>query len=90
MKDCKNYENETERELDFKTLTVQHAGIYTCKILISHEGKIYHSTNTIKLIVEEGKKGFWNFEACFFVLLTIEIFNYSSHLINIYKGDQLS
>ncbi|KFM05423.1 Interleukin-18 receptor 1, partial [Aptenodytes forsteri] len=52
-KDCKNYENETERELDFKTLTVQHAGIYTCKILISHEGKIYHSTNTIKLIVEE-------------------------------------
>nr|XP_010301666.1 PREDICTED: interleukin-18 receptor 1 [Balearica regulorum gibbericeps] len=52
-KDCKNYENETERELDFKTLTVQHSGIYTCKILISHEGKIYHSTNTIKLIVEE-------------------------------------
>ncbi|XP_009324515.1 PREDICTED: interleukin-18 receptor 1 [Pygoscelis adeliae] len=52
-KDCKNYENETERELDFKTLTVQHAGIYTCKILISHEGKTYHSTNTIKLIVEE-------------------------------------
>ncbi|XP_076215985.1 interleukin-18 receptor 1 [Aptenodytes patagonicus] len=52
-KDCKNYENETERELDFKTLTLQHAGIYTCKILISHEGKIYHSTNTIKLIVEE-------------------------------------
>ncbi|KAM6288472.1 interleukin-18 receptor 1 [Spheniscus humboldti] len=52
-KDCKSYENETERELDFKTLTVQHAGIYTCKILISHEGKIYHSTNTIKLIVEE-------------------------------------
>ncbi|KAK4829557.1 hypothetical protein QYF61_005226, partial [Mycteria americana] len=52
-KDCKNYENETERELDFKTLTVQHSGIYTCKILISHEGKIYHSTNTIKLVVEE-------------------------------------
>ncbi|XP_074715205.1 interleukin-18 receptor 1 [Strix uralensis] len=51
-KDCKNYENETERELDFKTLTVQHSGIYTCKILISHEGKIYHSTNTIKLVVE--------------------------------------
>ncbi|XP_009571265.1 PREDICTED: interleukin-18 receptor 1 [Fulmarus glacialis] len=52
-KDCKNYENETERELDFKTLTVQHSGIYTCKILISHEGKMYHSTNTIKLVVEE-------------------------------------
>ncbi|KAM6099530.1 interleukin-18 receptor 1 isoform 1-T7 [Theristicus caerulescens] len=52
-KDCKNYENETERELDFKTLTVQHSGIYTCKILISHEGEIYHSTNTIKLVVEE-------------------------------------
>ncbi|KFV59863.1 Interleukin-18 receptor 1, partial [Gavia stellata] len=52
-KDCKNYENETERELDFKTLTVQHSGIYTCKILISHEGRIYHSTNTIKLVVEE-------------------------------------
>ncbi|NWH56211.1 IL18R protein, partial [Geococcyx californianus] len=52
-KDCKNYENETERELDFKTLRVQHSGIYTCKILISHEGKIYHSTNTIKLVVEE-------------------------------------
>ncbi|XP_049690559.1 interleukin-18 receptor 1 [Accipiter gentilis] len=52
-KDCKNYENETERELDFKTLTVQHSGIYTCKILISHKGKIYHSTNTIKLVVEE-------------------------------------
>ncbi|XP_009932864.2 interleukin-18 receptor 1 isoform X4 [Opisthocomus hoazin] len=52
-KDCKNYENETERELDFKTLTVEHSGIYTCKILISHEGKIYHSTNTIKLVVEE-------------------------------------
>ncbi|XP_053935824.1 interleukin-18 receptor 1 isoform X2 [Cuculus canorus] len=52
-KDCKNYENETERELDFKTLTVQHSGIYTCKILIGHEGKIYHSTNTIKLVVEE-------------------------------------
>ncbi|KAM6420422.1 interleukin-18 receptor 1-like isoform 3-T4 [Pluvialis apricaria] len=52
-KDCKNYDNETERELDFKTLTVQHSGIYTCKILISHEGKIYHSTNTIKLVVEE-------------------------------------
>ncbi|XP_052630038.1 interleukin-18 receptor 1 [Harpia harpyja] len=52
-KDCKNYENETERELDFKTLTVQHSGIYTCKILISHGGKIYHSTNTIKLVVEE-------------------------------------
>ncbi|XP_068251354.1 interleukin-18 receptor 1 [Nyctibius grandis] len=52
-KDCKIYENETERELDFKTLTVQHSGIYTCKILISHKGKIYHSTNTIKLIVEE-------------------------------------
>ncbi|XP_050770172.1 interleukin-18 receptor 1 [Gymnogyps californianus] len=52
-KDCKNYENETERELDFKTLTVQHSGIYTCKILISHEGKVYHSTNTIKLVVEE-------------------------------------
>ncbi|XP_065533828.1 interleukin-18 receptor 1 isoform X2 [Lathamus discolor] len=52
-KDCKNYENETELELDFETLTVQHSGIYTCKILISHEGKIYHSTNTIKLVVEE-------------------------------------
>ncbi|XP_005151422.1 interleukin-18 receptor 1 [Melopsittacus undulatus] len=52
-KDCKNYENETERELDFETLTVQHSGIYTCKILISHEGKTYHSTNTIKLLVEE-------------------------------------
>ncbi|KFQ12587.1 Interleukin-18 receptor 1, partial [Leptosomus discolor] len=52
-KDCKNYENETERELDFKTLTVQHSGIYTCKILISHGGQIYHSTNTIKLVVEE-------------------------------------
>ncbi|XP_005504718.2 interleukin-18 receptor 1 isoform X1 [Columba livia] len=52
-KDCKNYENETERELDFKTLTVQHSGIYTCKILIHHEGKIYHSTSTIKLVVEE-------------------------------------
>ncbi|XP_057278327.1 interleukin-18 receptor 1 [Pezoporus wallicus] len=52
-KDCKNYENATERELDFETLTVQHSGIYTCKILISHEGKIYHSTNTIKLVVEE-------------------------------------
>ncbi|XP_010176449.1 interleukin-18 receptor 1, partial [Antrostomus carolinensis] len=51
-KDCKNYANETERELDFKTLTVQHSGIYTCKILISHEGEIYHSTNTIKLVVE--------------------------------------
>ncbi|KAM6316588.1 interleukin-18 receptor 1 [Aegotheles albertisi] len=51
-KDCKIYENETERELDFKTLTIQHAGIYTCKILISHEGKVYHSTNTIKLEVE--------------------------------------
>ncbi|XP_009871621.1 PREDICTED: interleukin-18 receptor 1, partial [Apaloderma vittatum] len=52
-KDCKNYENETGRELDFKTLTVQHSGIYTCKILISHEGKIYYSTNTIKLVVED-------------------------------------
>ncbi|XP_010176984.1 PREDICTED: interleukin-18 receptor 1 [Mesitornis unicolor] len=52
-KDCKNYENETERELDFTALTVQHSGIYTCKILISHEGKVYHSTNTIKLVVEE-------------------------------------
>ncbi|XP_063195234.1 interleukin-18 receptor 1 isoform X1 [Chroicocephalus ridibundus] len=52
-KDCKNFENETERELDFKTLTVQHSGIYTCKILINHEGKTYHSTNTIKLVVEE-------------------------------------
>uniref|UniRef100_A0A8B9DIP7 Interleukin-18 receptor accessory protein n=1 Tax=Anser cygnoides TaxID=8845 RepID=A0A8B9DIP7_ANSCY len=52
-KDCKNYENETERELDFKTLTVQHSGIYTCKILISHNGRIYHSTSTIKLVVEE-------------------------------------
>ncbi|XP_069733089.1 interleukin-18 receptor 1 isoform X2 [Phaenicophaeus curvirostris] len=52
-KDCKNYENETERELDFTTLTVEHSGIYTCKILIGHEGKIYQSTNTIKLVVEE-------------------------------------
>ncbi|KFP04164.1 Interleukin-18 receptor 1, partial [Calypte anna] len=52
-KDCKIYENETERELDFKTLVVEHSGIYTCKILISHEGKMYHSTNTIKLVVEE-------------------------------------
>ncbi|XP_066840572.1 interleukin-18 receptor 1 [Anser cygnoides] len=52
-KDCKNYQNETERELDFKTLTVQHSGIYTCKILISHNGRIYHSTSTIKLVVEE-------------------------------------
>ncbi|XP_051662827.1 interleukin-18 receptor 1 isoform X2 [Manacus candei] len=52
-KDCKNYEHETERELHFRTLTAQHSGIYTCKIIISHEGKIYHSTNTIKLIVEE-------------------------------------
>ncbi|XP_071601043.1 interleukin-18 receptor 1 [Heliangelus exortis] len=52
-KDCKIYENETERELDFKTLVVQHSGIYTCKILISHEGKMYYSTNTIKLVVEE-------------------------------------
>ncbi|NXI62837.1 IL18R protein, partial [Anseranas semipalmata] len=52
-KDCKSYGNETERELDFKTLTVEHSGIYTCKILISHEGKIYHSTSTIKLVVEE-------------------------------------
>ncbi|XP_065512940.1 interleukin-18 receptor 1 [Caloenas nicobarica] len=52
-KDCESYENETERELDFKTLTVQHSGIYTCKILIHHEGKTYHSTNTIKLVVEE-------------------------------------
>ncbi|KFP25179.1 Interleukin-18 receptor 1, partial [Colius striatus] len=52
-KDCKNYENETERELDFKVLTLQHSGIYTCKILINHQGKIYHSTNTIKLVVEE-------------------------------------
>ncbi|XP_019478779.1 interleukin-18 receptor 1 isoform X2 [Meleagris gallopavo] len=52
-KDCKNYENERGRELDFKTLSVQHSGIYTCKISISHEGKIYHSTNTIRLVVEE-------------------------------------
>ncbi|XP_009077805.1 PREDICTED: interleukin-18 receptor 1, partial [Acanthisitta chloris] len=52
-KDCKNYEHETERELNFRTLTVQHSGIYTCKILISREGNIYHSTNTIKLVVEE-------------------------------------
>ncbi|XP_010280599.1 PREDICTED: interleukin-18 receptor 1 [Phaethon lepturus] len=52
-KDCKKYENETERELDFKSLTVQHSGMYTCKILINHEGKLYHSTNTIKLVVEE-------------------------------------
>ncbi|XP_032536594.1 interleukin-18 receptor 1 isoform X2 [Chiroxiphia lanceolata] len=52
-KDCKNYEHETERELHFRTLTAQHSGIYTCKIIISHEGKIYHSTNTIKLVVEE-------------------------------------
>ncbi|KAM9264821.1 interleukin-18 receptor 1 [Cariama cristata] len=52
-KDCKNYENQTEQELDFRNLKVQHSGIYTCKILISHEGKMYHSTNTIKLVVEE-------------------------------------
>ncbi|KFO91147.1 Interleukin-18 receptor 1, partial [Buceros rhinoceros silvestris] len=52
-KDCRNYEDEKERELDFKTLTVQHSGIYTCKILIRHEGRIYHSTNTIKLEVKE-------------------------------------
>ncbi|XP_042724457.1 interleukin-18 receptor 1 [Lagopus leucura] len=52
-KDCKNYENERGRELDFKTLSVQHSGIYTCKISISHEGKLYHSTNTIRLVVEE-------------------------------------
>ncbi|NXJ09285.1 IL18R protein, partial [Odontophorus gujanensis] len=52
-KDCKNYENKRERELDFKTLTIQHSGIYTCKISISHEAKIYHSTNTIRLVVEE-------------------------------------
>ncbi|XP_015496037.1 interleukin-18 receptor 1 isoform X2 [Parus major] len=52
-KDCKTYEHATERELNFRTLTVQNSGIYTCKILISHEGKIYHSTNTIKLVVEE-------------------------------------
>lgn len=89
MQDCKNYENETERELDFKTLTVQHSGIYTCKILIHHEGKIYHSTSTIKLVVEEGKKAFYNFQACFLVLHTMDIFNYSSHLINTYKGDQI-
>lgn len=58
MQDCKNYEHETERELHFRALTVQNSGIYTCKILISHEGMIYHSTNTIKLVVEEGKKAF--------------------------------
>lgn len=52
-KDCKRYENERGRELDFKTLSVQHSGIYTCKISISREGKIYHSTNTIRLVVEE-------------------------------------
>ncbi|XP_067150945.1 interleukin-18 receptor 1 isoform X3 [Apteryx mantelli] len=52
-KDCKNYQNKTERELDFKTLTIQHSGIYTCKILITHEGKIFHSTSTIHLVVEE-------------------------------------
>ncbi|XP_064569607.1 interleukin-18 receptor 1 [Zonotrichia leucophrys gambelii] len=52
-KDCKNYEHETERELHFRALTVQNSGIYTCKILISHEGMMYHSTNTIKLVVEE-------------------------------------
>lgn len=56
MQDCKNYEHETERELNFRTLTVQNSGIYTCKILISHKGTMYHSTNTIKLVVEEGKK----------------------------------
>ncbi|XP_066195997.1 interleukin-18 receptor 1 [Sylvia atricapilla] len=50
-KDCKNYEHE--RELNFRALTVQNSGIYTCKVLISHEGMIYHSTNTIKLLVEE-------------------------------------
>ncbi|XP_067994205.1 interleukin-18 receptor 1 isoform X5 [Melanerpes formicivorus] len=53
FKDCKNYKNETERELDFKTLAVEHSGIYTCKILIHHEGKTYYSTNTIKLVVKE-------------------------------------
>ncbi|XP_062431128.1 interleukin-18 receptor 1 [Rhea pennata] len=52
-KDCKNYQNKTERELDFKTLTIQHSGIYTCKILITHEGKVFHSTSTIRLVVEE-------------------------------------
>ncbi|KAL9867415.1 interleukin-18 receptor 1 isoform 2-T2 [Geothlypis trichas] len=52
-KDCKNYEHETERELHFRALTVQNSGIYTCKILISHEGMMYHSTNTIKLVVKE-------------------------------------
>lgn len=58
MQDCKKYEQETEREVNFRALTVQNSGIYTCKILISHEGTIYHSTNTIKLVVEEGKKAF--------------------------------
>ncbi|XP_032906999.1 interleukin-18 receptor 1-like isoform X2 [Catharus ustulatus] len=52
-KDCKKYEHETEREVNFRALTVQNSGIYTCKILISHEGTIYYSTNTIKLVVEE-------------------------------------
>ncbi|XP_025897665.1 interleukin-18 receptor 1 [Nothoprocta perdicaria] len=52
-KDCKNYHNKTEQELDFKTLTFQHSGIYTCKISITNEGKIFHSTSTIHLVVKE-------------------------------------
>lgn len=69
MQDCKNYENERGRELDFKTLSVQHSGIYTCKISISHEGKLYHSTNTIRLVVEEGKKTWkWSMFSVFFTV----------------------
>ncbi|KAM8819806.1 LOW QUALITY PROTEIN: interleukin-18 receptor 1 [Eudromia elegans] len=56
-KDCKNYHNKTERELDFNTLTFEHSGIYTCKISISHEGKIFHSTSTIHLVVKEDIPG---------------------------------
>ncbi|KGL84770.1 Interleukin-18 receptor 1, partial [Tinamus guttatus] len=52
-KDCKNFQHKTERELDFKTLTFQHSGIYTCKISITREGKIFHSTSTTHLIVKE-------------------------------------
>lgn len=88
MQDCKKYEQETEREVNFRALTVQNSGIYTCKILISHEGTIYHSTNTIKLVVEEGKKAFQIFEAYFLVHFTMEIFNCCSNLINIYRGNK--
>ncbi|XP_025068971.1 interleukin-18 receptor 1 [Alligator sinensis] len=50
---CTFHTLTTEGELNFNTLRLSDSGIYTCRILITHEGKVFYTTSTTNLKVKK-------------------------------------